>query len=556
MTLYSSQPENNLTYFFRPNVETLSQNGKELYNYIKDNDFRLPALNREIMEKRFKEPSLEEIKYLQNKYPKFQMTIEATELDFMHENVQKISTILHLDDPKNLIKEIESITDKKNMVLKLMLSSIVAGRKLLKKRLAIVIWLHLTKHYGDKKLEKYSFSFTDFFLEGSKKPSQKDSFLYKMYQFLQSETFEVPLLNREKWKKWPMKMPTKDEMDTIRQKFPDMHEGVLSERKEEKMLRRYDKLIQSLGFEPTIQGRNEVLNKLLTRKKRRFLRIKLLVAIYLSGSKMLKKRLAIDCWRRFIRLSEKWNGSLEQVERKEILNLVQKQNGKKTDFVKIRQQLGYQPSQMKTVRLQLKSTLEKYAKEKTCRGVFSSEEVNSLVYVVFKQLQISNILDYKRKVTPISWNKVCEEFDRPPSALSRKWFKIACRLLFFEETGSQSYQIYQWHNQICQLVLANTTILDIKDVCINNLAKEVPYISFEEIHGFLTQVNKSAIKNAKDFRSMISQTQDRTMRRKGTKSVQDDYTNLVEFYSAIRNLPFYNISLEDNEDNLIGHQVP
>ena len=112
----------------------------------------------------------------------------------------------------------------------------------------------------------HSYLFTKHFSEGMKKGwtwGSGDEFNTKLFDLLAGHDFELPLLNREKWLGWPMKMPKKDALNKLKEKYPDMETGILAESQEKKMLKRLDSLVAALGFEINIDGRNKLMNSLL-----------------------------------------------------------------------------------------------------------------------------------------------------------------------------------------------------------------------------------------------------------------------------------------------------
>ena len=112
----------------------------------------------------------------------------------------------------------------------------------------------------------HSYLFTKHFSEGMKKGwtwGSGDEFNTKLFDLLAGHDFELPLLNREKWLGWPMQMPKKDALKKLKEKYPDIETGILTESQEKKMLKRLDSLVAALGFEVNINGRNELMNRLL-----------------------------------------------------------------------------------------------------------------------------------------------------------------------------------------------------------------------------------------------------------------------------------------------------
>ena len=114
--------------------------------------------------------------------------------------------------------------------------------------------------------QSHSYLFTKYFSEGIKNGwtwGPRDGFNMKLFDLLAGHDFELPLLNREKWLGWPMKMPKKDALNKLKEKYPDMETGILAESQEKKMLERLDSLVAALGFEINIDGRNKLMNNLL-----------------------------------------------------------------------------------------------------------------------------------------------------------------------------------------------------------------------------------------------------------------------------------------------------
>ena len=115
-------------------------------------------------------------------------------------------------------------------------------------------------------MSTHSYLFTKYFSEGKKKGwtwGAGDEFNKKLFDLLAEHDFELPLLNREKWLGWPMQMPKKDALIKLKEKYPDIETGILTESQEKKMLTRLDSLVAALGFEVNINGRNELMNRLL-----------------------------------------------------------------------------------------------------------------------------------------------------------------------------------------------------------------------------------------------------------------------------------------------------
>lgn len=115
-------------------------------------------------------------------------------------------------------------------------------------------------------MSDHSYLFTKYFSEGMKKGwtwGLGNEFNMKLFDLLVGHDFELPLLNREKWLGWPMKMPKKDALNKLKEKYPDIETGILTESQEKKMLKRLDSLVAALGFEVNIYGRNKLMNSLL-----------------------------------------------------------------------------------------------------------------------------------------------------------------------------------------------------------------------------------------------------------------------------------------------------
>lgn len=115
-------------------------------------------------------------------------------------------------------------------------------------------------------MSTHSYLFTKYFSEGMKKGwtwGSGDEFNMKLFDLLAGHDFELPLLNREKWLGWPMKMPKKDALNKLKKKYPDIETGILTESQEKKMLKRLDSLVAALGFEVNTDGRNKLMNSLL-----------------------------------------------------------------------------------------------------------------------------------------------------------------------------------------------------------------------------------------------------------------------------------------------------
>lgn len=111
-----------------------------------------------------------------------------------------------------------------------------------------------------------SYLFTKYFSDGMKEGwtwGSGDEFNTKLFDLLAGHDFELPLLNREKWLGWPMKMPKKDALIKLKKKYPDIETGILTESQEKKILKRLDSLVAALGFEVNIDGRNKLMNSLM-----------------------------------------------------------------------------------------------------------------------------------------------------------------------------------------------------------------------------------------------------------------------------------------------------
>ena len=151
--------------------------------------------------------------------------------------------------------------------------------------------------------ERQTIMFSDFFHD--KHPKVPTGFWMRLAEFLYSKDFDLPMLNREKWVKWPLKMPPKPFLTELSKKYPKFTCGVLSSKEEKKILNRYDELVVALGLDVQDKGRNDLMDRLLQTKSRKSLRFKINVACFVGGRRMLKTRLAIDIWNRLVRLVEK-----------------------------------------------------------------------------------------------------------------------------------------------------------------------------------------------------------------------------------------------------------
>ena len=108
--------------------------------------------------------------------------------------------------------------------------------------------------------------------KGNKSPkwiwNEGEEFHIKLYKLLKDRDFQLPILNREKWSRWPYEIPTREEMLKLKEKYPQMETSILSEEQENRMLQRFEGLLIEMGMETSIEGRNRFMNKLLESGRR------------------------------------------------------------------------------------------------------------------------------------------------------------------------------------------------------------------------------------------------------------------------------------------------
>ena len=77
--------------------------------------------------------------------------------------------------------------------------------------------------------------------------------------------------------------------------------------------------------------------------------MKILVAAYVAGRQLLEKRLVVDCWRRLIRLSEKWNKTISNFDKTQMVKRLDALPVKCDNFSKVRKEMGYGPCELRTM---------------------------------------------------------------------------------------------------------------------------------------------------------------------------------------------------------------
>ena len=398
--------------------------------------------------------------------------------------------------------------------------------------------------------------------EGKKKCfiqlAKEDDFYEKLWDLLVARDFELPELNREKWTKWPMKMPVKKELVELKAKYPHMETGILTENEEKKLLEGFDTLLADLGFEVNIESRNEVMDRLLISRKGKFekKRMKILVAAIISGQKLLETRLVIDCWKRLVRCSEKWNDGVSKLDKTDLFEKVEKeattsnnseiQEAKKVknDFSKVRKDMGYRPCELRTMIMSDVYRKEKFKITNPISGKWNGDSEAILLEEVFKHLNISNINDYDAKNMKIHWTKLAkdlqEELNRKPTALFERWTHFMVpRLRYYEETERRNYFVYEWHLEITKIALENNRIVSLKDIDFRKIANEAKYISAQQTNIFFKKLDADTnerlnLDNEKSFREKLHDKYDHLMRRKNTSIGQKDFATLIDFYDVIR----------------------
>ena len=167
--------------------------------------------------------------------------------------------------------------------------------------------------------------FTQFYLD-PEEPKNWNPFYTKVLSVLDTSAFELPKLNQLKWPGWPCKKPKKTDRNQFKTLFPDLETGPLKEKNLKKMLKRFDKLVSLMEFDSN-DGRKIFLQKLKSDTDV-YSKMKILVSCYITGQKMLKKRLAIDSWKIFTNDLENLQSSFLNVKNEKSEDI---SNGSSTD---------------------------------------------------------------------------------------------------------------------------------------------------------------------------------------------------------------------------------
>ena len=155
------------------------------------------------------------------------------------------------------------------------------------------------------------------------------------------------------------------------------------------------------------------------------MRMKILVASHVSGRRLLEKRLVIDCWRRLVRCSEKWNKTVSKLDKKDLFEKVEALESRVDNFSKVRKEMGIRPCELRTMLMSDAYRMEKFKIEKPTTGKWDSSDETTLLQEIFKILDISNITEYDPQKMEIPWTKLAielkDELNRSPTMLLSRW---------------------------------------------------------------------------------------------------------------------------------------
>ena len=276
-------------------------------------------------------------------------------------------------------------------------------------------------------------SFYNVLLENHKTTLDK-KFWRKLDAFLRVNDFELPALNREKYTKWPLHLPTLAKIKELQKTYPGLTtRGNLSEKKSNKVLRRFDRLVDYFGYDKENGGRNKLMDKLHNKKYfKTNLRYKALVAAYVAGPKLLHKRFVRDIWNRLEALIRQPKPKYDKEKLYETVQKAKKENVSEP-FLEARKCLGLTHSQapLNLVKKAYYRTHQGKMYEKTNK--LTLEEKALLILEVFKFLKVKNISAVPRNCGA-PWKEIAVELDKDPDFLLRYWERhMYPKLLAHEE---------------------------------------------------------------------------------------------------------------------------
>ena len=375
--------------------------------------------------------------------------------------------------------------------------------------------------------------------------SEKLNFFKKLFKTLKERDFVLPKLALIKWmRKWPMTIPTQIELQNLRLRFPKLIVGKFNEEEEFYVLKQLDALLLALDISTSIEGKTLFIERLLSVREPCLVRFKLLVGAYVGGKKLLKYRIAIDVWNRLkVLISNKNKVNISKNSVLQAVENTKKKNGK-VPYDKIRETLGISKIHNNKFRSKIK---ERTPDEKsTVKGRFELSECKTLVYCVFKKLNINNINQYKKDYMPIGWKEISKEFfnGRRPDLLRRKWFRLGSILMFYEDNAYIPDNYDEIRLKIIDAVFEKKEWTKFSDVDKTRVEKMVKYWEVNQIDQFFVRLSKSypgiplrdALGKARDkIESRIENPNKRPPSRVNNNTAKE----IIEYYkSNIRNKMF------------------
>jgi hypothetical protein len=514
----------------------------EVASYIQASQFKLPRLNREKWGSwPNKKPSKMEIERIKQTYPRHTNgSLNDDETAFLKKRLKKLCRALELGNDSehylHLLNEIRSLPDKKAGIFKVIFAAYVGGKRLLKTRLAVFIWKKLVKMITsydkndaanlDNTLDSESLEVTvklecksevvqfshqivnlcSFFklMKPMIIDCSKNPLIHKLYRIMESQDFKLPPLNVEKWPKWPSKMPTKvHREDILTKKYPDANFKVLNKDERDHLLKRLDAVVSAIGLDLAKGGRSHLINELLSIKERSLFRIKLIFAGYIAGPEMLQHRLAVDVWLRLVRLVQSLNRSKLEISQKDLSETIKKCPTSAKKYTNLRSDLGYSPSQIDSTALRNMFVDNEEMKVATMNGPFDTESNTTLIYIVFKSLNITNINDYDPKTMEIPWMEISKEFDRKPSYVRKRWLRMYPLIMRFENKEVVTEDYFDLKIKTMKCILANPTIQSANSIDYHQLQRKVKYWNIEAMKKFLSNLLKYYEEEVSSFRENL-----------------------------------------------------
>ena len=407
--------------------------------------------------------------------------VDQDEVTLMSPKAKKKKKSKTKDCESNLLTNVETIGSPKAKKPKIEnAQECVEEKKVLLKDIAL-------KYESDAPLSQ---TFYHVYLEhGNHKINLEKKFWRKLDTFLIQHDFELPAINRYKYRRWPLHLPPSNKVEELQKVYPELTtKGDLSEKKSQKILRRFDRLVDYLGYDKENGGRNKLIDKLHNKKYPKNLRYKALVAAYVAGPKLLKKRFARDIWNRLeIIISRLSKTEYDKNQLYEEVIKMKKQN-KNEPFVEARNSLGLSHSEepLNIVKKKYYRMLqaEIYGK----RNKLTLEEKGILMQSVFKFLGVKNVSSIPR-CCKAPWKEIAVEIDKNPDFVLRYWERnMYPKLLAHEELG----EIFEDNSYIFKII-AEKVIEDgrpLSKISIPELTEKVRYSNTNTVGAFVKKIDR------------------------------------------------------------------